>query len=193
MKKLCFAIAWTIFLAGSFQINAAGYNQNALHTHLLPNLGAPFAVALYLPKNYVSIRSEGMPSDEYILGPNDLGKNFVENPRLLTKPVIHVAKEDGIKSFSVDMKQMIAQMKKEFPKGFEAAFSQWGNYPLVAIKMIVGKDVVHMAYVGLNDRAGNVLVFHLIYPTKKDFGNSPSKEDLALWVNFLNGTKPLNN
>lgn len=52
-------------------------------------------------------------------------------------------------------------------------------------------DTVHLAYVGLNSDEGNMLIFRLMYPNKKPFGNgnSPSEEDLIFWKNFLEKTK----
>ena len=89
---------------------------------------------------------------------------------------------------------MVSQMQQQFPNNFEADFSRWGSYPFVAIKMTIGMDNVYFAQVSLNDPAGTALIFRLVYPSAKDFGNGnkPRKEDLIFWQNFLNKTIPLN-
>lgn len=157
---------------------------------LLPSLTIMPSVEPYLPNNYILIQSQS--TNEYFWGPIGLGRTFMENPNLITAPVIHVITQSGFKSFNQDMKEVLFEMQKEFPTGFQANFSQWGGYPLVSIKMKVGFDAVYMAYVSLGDKEGNILIFHLMYPNKIEYGNNkPSRDDLRLWENFLELTKPL--
>lgn len=190
MRKLFTVLLLTLCLTNTLQAISEASDRFSRIKALLPNLTTPPAVDPYLPDNYILIQNDSL--NEYFWGPKELDRTFSENPTLIQKPIIHVTTESGFKSFDKDMKEVLYGMETQYPIGFNADFSHWGGYPLVAIKMQVGLDAVYMAYVSLGDKEGTVLIFHLMYPNKNPFGNNnPSRDDLRFWRNFLELTRRL--
>lgn len=191
MRRLYYTLIFTLCSINLLYAATEECNPTPRIMKLLPNLETLFAVELCIPEDFVLIK-ESNSSDEFFWGPKNLDKACIDNLRLISEPLIHVSKTNGIKSFE-NIVQMVAEMKKSFPKQCVTTMSQWGSYPLISIQMTIGLDISYSAYVGLNDDSGTVLLFQLVFPSKKEFGNgnSPSNEDLILWTNFLNKTKPL--
>jgi hypothetical protein len=179
-------------LMGNLHAGTVEPKQETQKVKSLPTHAAPFQADFYLPEDYVIIAEDEMGPDDFFLVPNDIKKLSLEVLESLKRPLIHVTRINGVKSFKDEMKEIIAGIKQTYPGKIEVTYSSWGSNPLVSIKMKVGQDLVYLAYLGLNDRAENVLLFHLVYPSKKLFGNgnSPSKSDLEFWNNFLSKTKP---
>jgi hypothetical protein len=193
MRKICIALAFGITLASSLQADELKEDKTARIVKLLPDLESPLNVELFIPEDYKLVFRLSEPSDAYFLGPENLEDNFIDKITSVNQPVIQVIKQSGFKSFEKDMKELVSQMKAHFPCSFEGTFSKWGNYPVAVIQMKPDLDVVYVAYVGLNDDPGNVLVFRLVYPMTNEYGNGnmPRQEDLDFWKNFLEKTKPL--
>lgn len=139
-----------------------------------------------LPSNYSLVPDEDFPGD-YILMPSYLGKLDYENLKNMKDPFIRIVKVSVPKYY---VQKMPSELKKQFPRKFEANFSRWGDHSLVSIRMMVHLDTVYLACVDMND--GNVLIFNFYYPQKNLFGNgnSPSHKDTEFWNSFIRKTKP---
>ena len=146
-----------------------------------------------IPESYAMIEKENNGNEAVILAPKDLNLDELEETSEISRPLIFGIKMQFPESFTKVMEQMIVETRKQFPKGFDAKFSKWGNYPIVAIKLCIGKDDCYLAYVSLEDKDKNGLVFTFAYPRKKEFGNGnkPNKNDLKFWNDFLAKTQPL--
>ena len=80
---------------------------------------------------------------------------------------------------SFNNKEFIEMLEKEDPKGFASIETQWGDYPIFAIRTQREGQLIFMAWVGLNDpEAGWSLMFHLVYPEMK---GRPNRQDRQLW------------
>jgi hypothetical protein len=90
-------------------------------------------------------------------------------------------------SFDEDMVKSIETIRQMAPKEFSCIETQWGSYPVIAIKTKIKRVHLFIAWVGLNAENGSVLMFNLEYPAVKRQRN-PSKKDIQLWDKFLTKT-----
>lgn len=163
---------------------------------LLPNLLCPLAVDPGIPSNFVAVSPNGIldPHDLIYWGPKDVVKAYFEDPSSLKEPLIRVqlsgcVAQTGPNSFHKVFMEYLKKLKDEDPKGFCSIETQWGDYPVIAIRGINDGQLNFTAWVGLNDpEAGWTLVFDLVYPDEKD---RPNKEDRQLWENLLTKTTQL--
>ncbi len=202
MNKLFFCLFSALFSVPLF--SAAGTPQEmARAKELLSNLESSFPVLPYLPEDYTLIKMNGNSKGgveaneadepvEYVWGPKGFDMNQIDNPDYVSKPIIFFVKMPGHNSFKEDMEEMLKELKREFP--LETSFFQWGEHSGVALTMRVHLDKVCLAYVDLNNKNKERLLFRLFYAEKMPFGNgnTPSPEVLAFWKDFLEKTKSLN-
>ncbi|KAF3362884.1 Uncharacterized protein PHSC3_000418 [Chlamydiales bacterium STE3] len=148
-------------------------------------------VKFYVPENYAVVLKDN--EGEFLIAPKELDLEANKNFFNFSQPLISGVKLQFRKSFKEDIQEILSQTKKHFPNGFATKSFQWGKYPLVAIKMYIGMDIVYLAYVGFEDEDKNGLALNLRYFLEKDFGNGnkPSKEDLTFWESFLKKTQPI--
>jgi hypothetical protein len=150
-----------------------------------------------IPADFIALSPRGTldPYDWIYWGPKDVLKAYFENPASLKTPVLRVklsanVAQTGPNSFNnEDSIQSFKMLKKEDPTGFASIETQWGNYPILAIRTKMEDQLIFMAWVGLNDpEAGWTLMFNLVYPDKK---GHPNKEDRQLWESLIMKTIPL--
>lgn len=163
---------------------------------LLPNLLSPLAVDPGIPADFIALSPNGIldPYDFIYWGPKDVLKAYFENPSSLKVPLIRVklsgcVAQTGPNSFNKSFMEYLKKMKQEDPKGFDSIETQWGDYPVIAIRSILEGQLNFTAWVGLNDPEGKwTLVFGLVYPDKK---GHPTKKDRQLWERLLTKTTQL--
>lgn len=163
---------------------------------LLPNLLCHLAVEPMIPEDFIALAPGGSLDlyDWIYWGPRDTLEAYFKDESSLNQPILRVklsanVAQTGPKEFNGDSDELVRMMKKKNPKGFFYTESQWGNYPILALRSKIEKEVVIMAWVGLNDpEAGWTLMFNLVYPKGK---GHPNKEDCAFWEAFIRDTKQL--
>jgi len=164
---------------------------------LLPHLLCPLAVDPGIPADFVALSPRGTlnPYEWIYWGPKDVLKAYFENPSSLKAPVLRVklsanVAQIGPNSFNNDgSKESLKMLKREDPQGFASIETQWGDYPVLAIRTQMEGRLIFMAWVGLNDpEAGWTLMFNLVYPDKK---GRPNKKDHQLWGSLLTKTTQL--
>lgn len=163
---------------------------------LLPNLLCPLAVDPGIPADFVALSPNGIldPHDLIYWGPKDVLKAYFKDPSSLKVPLIRVqlsacVAQTGPNSFHKIFMEYLKKLKQEDPKGFASIETQWGDYPVIAIRAITEGQLNFTAWVGLNDpEAGWTLVFDLVYPDKK---GHPTKKDRQLWESLLTKTTQL--
>ncbi|MBS0622016.1 MAG: hypothetical protein JSR80_03545 [Verrucomicrobia bacterium] len=161
---------------------------------LLPNLLCPLAVNPGIPADFIALSPQGtLDAYDWIYwGPKDVLKAYFNNPTSLQEPVLRVklsanVAQIGPNSFS--NKEFHEMLKREDPEGFAAIETQWGEYPVLAIRDQREGRLMFIAWVGLNDpEAGWTLIFNLVYPDKK---GHPNKEDRQLWESLIMKTTPI--
>jgi len=80
-------------------------------------------------------------------------------------------------------------LKEADPEEFAFIETQWGDYPILAIRTQLEGKLIFMAWVGLNDpEARWTLMFNLVYPDKE---GQPNKKDLQLWESLIMKTSAL--
>lgn len=163
---------------------------------LLPNLLCPLAVDPGIPADFIALSPNGI-LDLYGLiywGPEDVLKAYFEDPSSLKVPLIRVklsacVAQTGPNSFHPIFMEYLKKLQQEDPKGFASIETQWGDYPVIAIRGVTNDQLNFTAWVGLNDpEAGWTLVFDLVYPDKK---GHPNKKDRQLWESLLTKTTQL--
>lgn len=163
---------------------------------LLPNLVIPLAVDPSIPADFVALSPSGTldPYDWIYWGSENSLKDYFADPTSLKTPILRVRLSANVvqtspTSFDKGTMESLKTMKKQNPKEFSSIETQWGDYPVLAIKSPSQGQLVFMAWVGLNDpEAGWTLLFNLVYPDKKDH---PNQEDQLLWNNFITKTTKL--
>ncbi|WP_052354923.1 hypothetical protein [Candidatus Protochlamydia sp. R18] len=161
---------------------------------LLPNFLCPLAVDPDIPADFIALspRETLDPYDWIYWGPKDVLKAYFENPTSLKVPILRVklspnVAQTGPNSFNNQLS--LKMLEKEDPKGFVSIETQWGDYPILAIRTQREDQLIFMAWVGLNDPgAGWSLMFNLVYPEKK---GHPNKEDRQLWESLIMKTTQL--
>lgn len=161
-------------------------------TQLMPRerLFISLAVEPAIPKDFIALSKKGEIDylDWVYWGPEEVLKAYFKDPLSLSVPIIRVKLTADVaqnKYGSFDVKFLEKQMSQAFK---EASFDsgKWGTYPHFQVSFD-GDEKVRMAYVGLNDEGGAVLLFHLIIPKKPTAQASAIK----LWDEFLQKTKEL--
>lgn len=163
---------------------------------LLPNLLCPLAVDPGIPADFVALSPTGIldPYDSIYWGPKDVLKAYFKDPSSLKVPLIRVklsacVAQTSPHSFDKGFIEYLKKLKQEDPKGFDFIETQWGDYPVIAIRGLTDGQLNFTACVGLNDpEAGWTLLFELVYPDKK---GHPTKEDRQLWESLLTKTTQL--
>jgi hypothetical protein len=177
-------------LIGSLHAGTLPNAQVSQRIQSLPTLGAPLVGNFYLPDDYAVIKLDKDPAHEYYLGPKDLKDVSAESLRNLNRPLIHVLRANGVKSFQEYIDGIVPETRGRLQRTFELTYPQWGRFQLVSVKMTVGADEVYVAYLPLNDSQGNILLFKLVFPSTLPIGqgNRPSRAELEFWNNFLTKT-----
>ncbi|MGK5595507.1 MAG: hypothetical protein ACSNEK_09150 [Parachlamydiaceae bacterium] len=174
--------------------------MNYLFTLCLMLLFSPVAAEMQdlpwdfsLPENYVMMEKEHDGNEAIFFTPRGLNLQEIDCESEISQPLIFGIKMQFPNSFVGDMEQMAAEIKKQFPVGSDVKFLKWGNYPILAIKLMIGQDPCYIAYASLEDNENNGFMFTFIYPRTKEFGNGnkPTKEELEFWNHFLGDTKPI--
>ena len=163
---------------------------------LLPNLLCPLAVDPGIPADFVALSPNGIldPHDLIYWGPKNALIAYFKDPSSLKVPLIRVklsemVAQTGPNSFHKSFMEYLKKLKQEDPKGFASIETQWGDYPVLAIRSILEGQLNFTAWVGLNDpEAGWTLMFDLVYPDKK---GHPTKKDRHLWESLLTKTTQL--
>lgn len=163
---------------------------------LLPNLLCPLAVDPGIPTDFVALSPNGIldPYDFIYWGPENALKAYFEDSSSLKVPLIRVklsnmVVQTGPNSFGKNFMEYLNKQKQKDPLGFASIETQWGDYPVLAIRDIVEGQLYFAAWVGLNDpESGWTLVFDLVYPDKK---GHPTKKDRQLWESLLRETTQL--
>jgi len=163
---------------------------------LLPNLLSPLAVDPAIPADFIALSPKGTldPYDWIYWGPKDVLKAYFENPTSLKVSVLRVKLSANVaqtdpNSFHKGFVEPLKMLQQKDPKGFASIETQWGDYPIVAIRTKMEGHLIFMAWVGLNDPgAGWTLVFNLVYPDKK---GHPNKKDRQLWESLIMKTTQL--
>lgn len=161
---------------------------------LLPNLLCPLAVDPGIPEDFIALSPSGTLDlyDWVYWGPKNVLQAYFENPASLKVPILRVklsanVAQTGPNSFNNE--ESLKMLQKEDPKGFDSIESQWGDYPIFAIRTLREDQLIFMAWVGLNDpEAGWTLMFNLVYPDKK---GHPNKKDRQLWESLIIKTTQL--
>ena len=156
---------------------------------LLPNLITPLAVDPGVPTDFVALTPSGNldPYDWIYWGPKNVLEAYFKDPTSLKEPLIRVklsgnVAQTGLNSFNNENPRELAALKRMSPKDFASIRTQWGNYPVFAIRTKMNGKVLFTAWTGLNAPEGWTLMFNLVYPEKK---GHPTKKDRQLWENFL--------
>lgn len=161
---------------------------------LLPNLLCPLAVDPGIPADFIALSPRGTldPYDWIYWGPKDVLQAYFENPTSLKVPILRVklspnVAQTGPNSFNNE--ESFKMLKKEDPKGFASIETQWGDYPISAIRIQKEGRLIFIAWVGLNDpEAGWTLMFNLVHPDEK---GHPDTKDRQLWESLLAKTTQL--
>ena len=126
---------------------------------------------------------------EFIGGQKEL-KAFFKDPLSLTVPIIQVLFSLSIAQRSdgtFDEQSIKQELAHRNYKNASYDLGSWGFYPYFTISVPEKNNPIYLAYVGLNEQNGTVLLFNLIIP------KTPNGKDLAmkLWETFINETTEL--
>ena len=161
---------------------------------LLPNLLSPLAVNPGIPADFIALSPSGAldPCDWIYWGPKVVLENYFENPTSLKVPILRVKLSSNIAQISPNSfnnEETLKMLKEGDPKGFTSIETQWGDYPVLALRTQLEGQLIFMAWVGLNDpEAGWTLLFNLVYSDQK---GHPNKEDRQLWERLIMKTTQL--
>lgn len=161
---------------------------------LLPNLVCPLAVDPGIPEDFIALSPQGNldPYDWIYWGPKDVLKAYFDNSSSLKVPILRVKLSANVAQTGPNLfnnEESLKMLQKEDPKRFSSVETQWGDYPVLAIRTQKEDQLIFMAWVGLNDQeAGWTLMFHLVYPNEKD---RPNQEDRQLWESLMMKTTQL--
>lgn len=146
----------------------------------------------YLPENY-EMTVKGEENEAFFLAPKGFDLEKAANSKDHFQPAILGINFKYSTSFSEEIPQVVEGIKQQFPNGFDAKFSKWGKYSLVAMKVFIGKDVGYVAYVGLDDEEQNGLMLSFLFSSEKELGEgrAPNQQDLQFWEDFITKTEPL--
>lgn len=145
MKKIFFVFTALMYLINPLQASAENENPIPKIIELLPNLGSPFEVELYLPEDFALIRHAS--ANNYSLGSKEISEAVFDTPEMLKSPIIEVkfAKNPTVTSFQEFFEEMASGLKEYFPQSFKATYSKWGQYPVLDIKVTIGSDDAYLA------------------------------------------------
>jgi hypothetical protein len=161
---------------------------------LIPDLLCPLGVDPGIPSDFIALSPRGtLDSYDWIYwGPKNVLEAYFKNPDSLETPILRVqlspnVAQTGPNAFTFE--ESLKLLEKENPKGFAFTKTQWGDYPVCAIRTQIEDKLIFMAWVGLNDpEAGWTLMFNLVYPDKK---GHPNRRDRQLWKNLILKTTQL--
>lgn len=146
----------------------------------------------YLPENY-EMTVKGEENEAFFLAPKGFDIEKAANSKDHFQPAILGINFQYSTSFSEEIPQVIEGIKQQFPQGFEAKSTKWGDYSIVTMKVFIGLDVGYVAYVGLNDAEENGIMLSFLFSSEKEFGEgrAPNQQDLQFWEDFITKTEPL--
>jgi len=160
---------------------------------LLPPLNTPLAVEPAIPSDFVAMSKNGQLdlNDWVYWGPKKVVEAYFAKHESLKQPILRVRMSETVKQigpelFSAENDELCKLMA---PLGLKRLFDvrmKWGRYPVYAITAEFDKKWLYTAWIGLSDPQGTTLMFELVYN-----GLKPSKEDFALWDQFLDKTTSL--
>ncbi len=161
---------------------------------LFSKIGYPIEPAV--PSNFVAMSFDGEDDfhDFVYWGPKETLKSFFKNQNSLKQPIIRVTISDsmGLSSSSFldgENGEELKFIKQCYPKGFFYEEKKWGTYPVLETRFIDNGHELILAYAGFDTPGvGITLTFHLVKPEKQ---KKYTKEQLALWKNFIDNTKQL--
>lgn len=160
---------------------------------LLPHLDSPLAVEPAVPADFVAKSPKGtLDVHEWIYwGPKDVLEAYFQNPASLSRAIIRVKLSESIKQigpgkFNEENDELVQSFAALNLKRMYDIKRSWGRYPLYILSAQFPEKWIHAAWVGLDDGAGSVLMFELIYP--KD---GATQEDYNLWNDLFANTKVL--
>lgn len=199
MQRLCIALFLLFVCIFAMHYSTATEESQSAESDLrilslLPSLSSPLAVEPGIPDDFIALSPQGTlhPYEWIYWGPRNVLKAYFENPASLKVPILRVklsanTAQIGPHAFS-DAKSLELLQKKD-PYGFASIETQWGDYPILAIRTLVENRLIFLAWVGLNDpQAGWTLMFNLVYP---DEDGHPNKEDRQLWERLIMSTTQL--
>lgn len=185
--------AWILSLLVLCAFGSFGYAEESDKelriTELLPGLLNPLAVEPALPKDFIALSPDQEQPDLHkgvFWGPKETLTAYFKDPASLERAIIAVKlSEKGEES-----------LEKMGIKNFSEKFLSWGPYPVYSMHMdfadqfheSLQQTKEYSAWIGLNTREGWTLHARLVYPQKL---GHPALQDLEIWNNFLEKTKPL--
>lgn len=184
-------------LIATFQKDKSEVKNDLRILNLLPNLLCPLAVDPSIPEDFIALSPSGTLHlyDWIYWGPKEVLETYFKNPTSLEVPILRVKLSADVAQTSPNSfnnertTEFLKMLKKEYPKEFASIETQWGDYPILAIKSKLEDSLVFIAWVGLNDPEGGwTLMFNLVYPDKK---GHPNKKDRQLWESLLMKTTQL--
>lgn len=147
-----------IFTTNSFAVITSNDPQDAnlRILELLPNLLCPLAVDPGIPADFIALSPRGTlnPYDWIYWGPKDVLKAYFDDPTSLKVPVIRVklsaeVSQTGQNSFNKSFMRFLKMVEQKDPKGFASIETQWGDYPILAVRTQVDGKLVFSAWVDL--------------------------------------------
>lgn len=148
----------------------------------VPGLIRPLAIQPAIPDDFAVLDTGGY--DWVYWGKKDVIQKYLKDKHSLTEPLLRVkvtanVAQTGPDSFSSD--------NDVIPLPHKFASYKWGKYPVRELRAEFMEQVVYLAYVGLNDEGGNVLMFNLVLPDNELTTDLDKAQ--PLWDNLLKNTK----
>ncbi len=150
------------------------------------------AIDPFIPNNYVALgRNKDSDYFDYGMfwGPEEVLKAYFMNADSLSVPILLVGFADTIsqpKEGVLDMSYIKTSLEKE-AKNLSFDFGKWGEYPYCKVSgKLKGQDF-NMAYIGLNESSGAVLLINLVSPNTSNGKIAGEK----FWNDFFEHTKQL--
>lgn len=192
------SIFWLICIQTSLvsgSIDVSNQSKELRILQLLPRLTTPLAIEPMVPDNFVAMSPNGVldPYDWIYWGPKNVLEEYFKNPDSLQQPVLRVKLsanvcQTGPKSFNGGTTEEVLSGMKQIG---ECKFTEqeWDSYYVLETKTKADNQILFIAWVGVNNPVSKaVVMFNLVYPNTP---SHPDDSDVALWDNFLSGTKQL--
>ncbi len=180
IKKLFFSL---LFLMCISQVFSEEENVKRMHS-LYPDFGLAFNIEPYIPSDFVLHPIK--KGEEFLWMPDGFFEKYIADPKPGHHPFIQIFVYMGTKYKGA--KKLLEENGIHFST---KTTLHWGDYEVTSVKMNPTADDEYMAYVNLKKDGGRLIMFHLNYYRKLDYGtgNKPIQEDLDFWNDFLNKTK----
>jgi hypothetical protein len=158
---------------------------------LLPSdLVPPLPVEPALPSNFVAVNSTSCTDWTY-WGPKDAVESYLKDRSTLQSAIIAMKLSNTFQSTSGTLDREIRDACRDLKalgRPYKSNKTHWGEYPVHILETSLPEMTLHNVFVGLNDQSGAILMFVLLHPKPH---SAPSKNDIALWHQFIRNTKPL--